>query len=190
LTFSGNPLRGYPVQSFSKLKKYLENKLPIPHSEQNQDKQNQDKQDQFHHTSRQELHTKFENLKLNFDLLDLGVSIDIQELNLSGKRLKTLPENFKSLESLRSLNLSKNLLVRFDFEFLNLTYLDLSGNLIEYFNGECLENIVELNLNNNKLKAIPMVNNVCNLWLSDNQITNIDLDILAQYCLIDLGFPV
>lgn len=147
--------------------------MPTPASEKIQIRQD------FASCSEKQDHqdSKFEKL---FDLLNLEVCVYIQEVNLSGKCLKNLPENFELLESLKSIDLSKNMLVKFDCKFRNLTYLNLASNLLENFDGEYLENIVELNLSNNRLKAIPLAYNACNLTLSDNQITTIDLEILAK----------
>lgn len=73
------------------------------------------------------------NLAIDVLPLEIGMLVDLEDLDLSNNRLTEIPEEIGKLTSLRSLNLSNNQLKSLHlqiFELDNLRYLDIRGNPI------------------------------------------------------------
>jgi Leucine-rich repeat (LRR) protein len=143
--FSGNPLRGYPTDSFSKLKDYLAKKLTIADIPDHKTPLDLD--------SRVSICSKLEK-RLNWSSRGLKSVvtkelIHAQEIDLSSNFLVSLPDDFNSL-NLKSLDISKNRLTNFNFSFELLTHLNLSRNMLIEFPQLNLPVLNELNLNGNK----------------------------------------
>ena len=93
------------------------------------------------------------------DLLKMSNSL-MKSLNLSGNRLRTLPNSFYNLRRLKKLNLSENELVRLSSElelFTLLEELDLSRNILSEIPEimKYLYNLRSLDLGCNPLTSLP-----------------------------------
>ena len=113
----------------------------------------------------------------DFENTDSG---HVYELNLSKKKLESIPETINELTYLMKLDLQNNKITKIENldKLVNLTELNLGENKIEKIEG--LENLIELkdlNLAINKLSKIEGLKNLIKLTrlsFSSNQITKIE----------------
>ncbi len=114
------------------------------------------------------------------------ISLDATSLDLSRRKLTSVPAEVTRLTNLTSLDLSRNYLTSVPTEIsrlTNLTILYLSGNKLTSLPGEIsrLTNLTVLNLSGNYLTSLPAeisrLTNLTYLALSFNQLTNLPAEI-------------
>lgn len=110
----------------------------------------------------------------------------VEDINIGGNKLSTIPLEMGLLTSLRSLWLDDNLLNEFPIclcELVNLTSLRLSGNSISELPSTVanLQKLEVLALDNNDFEEIPdcvyELSNLRELWIRQNKISHIPEDI-------------
>ncbi len=131
-----------------------------------------------------------------------GVTVaneEITGLNLSDKKLTSVPEEIFQLAYLTKLDLSKNKLTSIPAgigNLINLEYLNLSSNELELLPPETvtLVKLIKLFLGNNQLTSLPEgIGNLTlleELSVSNNQLTSLPAEIgnLKQLNVLELGF--
>ena len=120
------------------------------------------------------------------------------ELDLSGKKLTSLPAEIGELKSLTALYLSNNQLTSLPAEIAelkNLTVLFLFGNQLTSVPAEIaeLKNLIKLDLSGNQLTSVPAeiaeLKNLTVLYLSQNKLTSLPVEIaeLKNLTVLDLS---
>jgi internalin A len=116
-----------------------------------------------------------------------SISPDATSLDLSGRKLTSLPPEVMRLTNLIRLNLSENQLTSLPAEvtrLTNLTTLDLSENQLTSLPAEIarLTNLTSLNLSGNQLTILPVeitqLTNLADLTLNNNQLTNLPPEVM------------
>ncbi len=143
----------------------------------------------------EDYHNLYENFYKNF-LYNENNILEIENLDLSNKKLKKIPRFVFSLINLKHLNLGNNQLQSIPDEIgqLNkLQILDLRNNQIEIISSEIgqLQNLKIFNLKNNLFQTFPKIilqlQSLRELNLRSNQITNIPSEIEKLQSLEELN---